>query len=114
MKMRWVITRKDTGDLKARLVVLGYTDPGLGMIQTASPTCSRRARQVFLAMSASLGFQVFKGDVKAAFLQGDEGEEERNVLAEPAEELRKALKLDHHQCVRLLKAVYGLVNAPRR
>ncbi|CAK0885629.1 unnamed protein product [Prorocentrum cordatum] len=27
MKMRWVITKKETGDLKARLVVLGYTGP---------------------------------------------------------------------------------------
>ncbi|CAK0841212.1 unnamed protein product [Prorocentrum cordatum] len=41
MKMRWVITRKETGDLKA-----------------------------FLGVSASMGFQVSKGDVKAAFLQG--------------------------------------------
>ena len=32
MKMRWVITKKDTGEMKARLVVLGYTDPGLGTI----------------------------------------------------------------------------------
>ncbi|CAK0860929.1 unnamed protein product, partial [Prorocentrum cordatum] len=31
MKMRWVITRKETGDLKARLVVLGFTDPGLAV-----------------------------------------------------------------------------------
>ena len=26
----------------------------------------------------------------------------------------RKLQLDHHQCIRLLKAVYGLVNAPRR
>ncbi|CAK0814932.1 unnamed protein product, partial [Prorocentrum cordatum] len=31
MKMRWVITRKETGDRKARLVVLGFTDPGLAV-----------------------------------------------------------------------------------
>eukprot|EP00959_Pyramimonas_sp_CCMP1952_P226916 4744230-Pyramimonas_sp.AAC.1 len=83
MKMRWVITKKETGDLKARLVVLGYTDPSLGQIRTACPTCSRRARHRFLGVSASMGFQVFKGDLKAAFLQGDLGEEDRNVLSEP-------------------------------
>eukprot|EP00959_Pyramimonas_sp_CCMP1952_P419491 8786705-Pyramimonas_sp.AAC.1 len=64
-KMRWVIARKESGGLKARLVVLGYTDPSLGQIKTASPTCSRRARQMFLGVAASMGFQVFKGDVKA-------------------------------------------------
>ncbi|CAK0852323.1 unnamed protein product [Prorocentrum cordatum] len=32
MKMRWVITKKETGDLKARLVVLGCTDPSLGRL----------------------------------------------------------------------------------
>ena len=114
MKMRWVITRKEAGDLKARLVVLGFTDPGLGRIKTASPTCSRRARQAFLGVAASMGFQVFKGDVKAAFLQGDLGEEDRNVLVEPVKELREAMRLEHHQCVKLKKAIYGLVNAPRR
>ena len=29
-------------------------------------------------------------------------------------ELSRKLQLEHHQCIRLLKAVYGLVNAPRR
>ena len=29
-------------------------------------------------------------------------------------ELSQKLQLEHHQCVRLLKAVYGLVSAPRR
>eukprot|EP00959_Pyramimonas_sp_CCMP1952_P412318 8640269-Pyramimonas_sp.AAC.1 len=61
-----------------------------------------------------MGFQVFKGDVKAAFLRGDLREEDRNVLAEPVKELREAMRLEHHQCIKLKKSVYGLVNAPRR
>ena len=73
IKMRWEITREKTGDLKARLVLLGYTDPGLGQIKTASPMRSRQARQAFQGVAASVGFQVFKSDVKAAFLQGDLG-----------------------------------------
>ena len=113
MKMRWVVTTKEgTGALKARLVVQGFTDPRLGKIDTASPTCSRRARQWFLSAAASMGLQMHKGDVRQAFLQGDE--EQNDILCEPVEELKKKLGLDRGQCVRLLKAVYGLVNAPRR
>ena len=114
MKMRWVITRKDSGDLKARLVVLGFTDPDLGVVKTASPTCSRRGRQVFLSLAASMGFMVAKGDVKTAFLQGDGGEERRDLLCEPVKELREYLNLKDDEVVRLLKSVYGLVNAPRQ
>ena len=66
MKMRCVVTFKDDGSLKARLVVQGFTDQRL-----SSPTASRRSRQIFLTLAASLGFQTHKGDVKCAFLQRD-------------------------------------------
>ena len=38
MKMRWVVTFKDDGSLKARLVVQGFTHQRLGKIPTSSPT----------------------------------------------------------------------------
>ena len=37
-----------------------------------------------------------------------------DTFCEPVPELSRKLQLEHHQCVRLLKAVHGLVNAPRR
>ena len=128
MKMRWVVTFKEDGQLKARLVVQGFTDKRLGTIPTSSPTASRRSRQLFLCMAGSLGFQTHKGDVKCAFLQGDLDEEgsaekekdrwgedlQNDTFCEPVPELSKKMGLEHHQCVKLLKAVYGLVNAPRR
>ena len=52
MRMRWVLTIKDDDTVKARLVVQGFTDPDLVQIPTSSPTCSRRARQIFLSFSA--------------------------------------------------------------
>ena len=113
MRMRWVITRKASNDLKARLVVQGFTDPDLTSLKSASPTASRRARQCFFSIAASLGYHVWKADVTAAFLSGDASEKERNILCEPVEELSLALKLKPHEVVRLRKAVYGLVNAPR-
>ena len=71
MTMRWVVTFKDDCSLKARLVVQGFTDQRLGKIPPSSPTASRRSRQIFLTLAASLGFQTQKGDVKCALLQGD-------------------------------------------
>ena len=106
-RMRWVITSKADGALKARLVVLGYTDPQLGHIKTASPTGSRRGRQVFMSMAASFGMMVAKRDVNTAFPQGDTGEEQRDIVCEPVKELREHLGLQPDGCVRLLKSVYG-------
>ena len=132
MKMRRVVTFKDDGSLKARLVVQCFTDQRLGKIPTSSPTASRRSRQIFLTLAASLGFQTHKGDVKCAFVQGDLDEQHADddddedtfkiesaqpvsdTFCEPVPELSRKLQLEHHQCIRLLKAVYGLVNAPRR
>ena len=132
MKMRWVVTFKDDGTLKARLVVQGYTDQRLCKIPTSSPTASSRSRPIFLTLAASLGFQTHKGDVKCAFLQGDldeqhadDDDDDDNFKIEsaqpvsdtfcgPVPEFCRKLQLEHHQCIRLLKAVYGLVNFPQR
>ena len=110
MRMRWIITLKDDDTLKARLVVQGFTDPEWGSVATSSPTCSRRARQIFFALSAALQFRVVKGDVKCAFLQGDTGG--REILCEPVNKLREALGHEHYECVQLTKSVYGLGDAP--
>ena len=56
MNMRWVVTFKDDGSLKARLVVQGFTDQRLCNIPTSPPTASRRSRQIFLTLVASLRF----------------------------------------------------------
>ena len=37
-----------------------------------------------------------------------------DTFCEAVPELSRKLQLEHRQCIRLLKAVYGLVNAPRR
>ena len=64
--------------------------------------------------------------MKCAFFQSDLKEEDEDidpadssrlhedVFCEPTPELARKLGLEHHQCVRLFEAVYGLVNAPRR
>ena len=69
--------------------------------------------QCFFGLAASAHMHLHKGDVTAAFLQGDDTELERGGLAEPVQELAKTLKLQPWERGRLRKAVYGLVNAPR-
>lgn len=112
MRMRWVLDIKDDGKCKARLVVLGFEDKDLGLLKTQAPTCSRRARNLLNQFVANRGWRLRKGDVKAAFLQGKQTQAARNVCVEPTPELREYLNLGEDQIVRLLKAVYGLCNAP--
>ena len=54
MRMRWVLVFKaaDKGQVKAkaRIVILGFSDPDVGLINTKSPTMSRRSRQLLLQL----------------------------------------------------------------
>jgi hypothetical protein len=52
--------------------------------------------------------------VKCVFLQGLS--DDRTILYEPVPELRTRMRmrLKHHECVRLVKSVYDLGEAPRK
>ena len=132
MKMRWVVTFKGNGQLKARLVVEIFTNQRLGKIPTSSPTASRRSPQMFRTLAASLGFQTNKGAAKCAFLQSDMDEQHVNdnddddfnieptqpvsdTFCELDPALSRKLQKEHHTSVfACRKAVYVLVNPPRR
>ena len=51
--------------------------------------------------------------MKAAFLQGDPTQAKHDLFVEPVPELRDAMQLSDDECVTMLKAAYGLVNAPK-
>jgi len=89
MRMRWVLTVKSDGTAKARLVVLGFQDHRLGKMPTEAPTVSVRGRNLALQLMANRGFKMRKGDVKAAFLQGQATQGVDNVFVEPCAELRE-------------------------
>ena len=114
MKMRWVLTwkRSDSGEktAKARCVILGYLDPEYAFRQTAAPTMSRTTRQILLALSSALGFQICKGDVSGAFLQGREYQGTAYVI--PTWEICEAMSIPQNSVTKLRKACYGLVDAP--
>lgn len=115
LKMRWVLTWKVNPDTqakkaKARAVILGYLDPDYERRPSTSPTVTRTSRQLFLQMAASFHFEIEKGDVSGAFLQGREFQ--RQVLCQPLPEICEALKLPSGSVTRLTRAAYGLVEAP--
>ena len=108
MKMRWVVTLKDDGTHPVDRVRYSWN------------------------LLRHLVFRLTKRDVRCAFLTGDldvqhvddngDGENLNVGLAqpvsvtfcEPVPKLSRKLQLEHHQRVRFLKAVYGLVNTLRR
>ena len=112
MRMRWVLTYKDTGAPKARMVLVGFEDPDLETLVSSSPTMSRRTRQMFYLMTKLQGWSSMKADVKAAFLQGSSSQLARNVFARPTPELAKALDVPEGHAIQIVEAAYGLVNAP--
>ena len=95
MKTRWVLTWKDapeeaegkTKRAKARLVVVGFTDPDLLDVPRDSPTLATRTRFMMFVITAAQCWSLYKGDVKTAFLQGDTNELARNVFGEAPPEL---------------------------
>ena len=116
--MRWVLTWKDAGDVndpkkrkaKARAVVLRYQDDQYEHRQTSSPTVSRTGRQAFLQLCAWKRFGITKGDVTAAFLQGELLEEDYWIR--PVPEIYEQMNVEPGELLKLKRAAYGLVQAP--
>ena len=123
MQMRWILTWKRETDKngqvvgqkpKARLIIKGYQDPDLTSLDRDAPTLSVLFRNLLLAQTASRKFRLAVGDIKTAFLQGDDTEEARRVFADPPPDVKENLGMKDTELFRLKKAVYGLLNAPKR
>ena len=116
MKMRWVLTRKNSGTAKARLVVLGFQQHNLTTVQTAAPTLSRTGRYALLAAAANKGFKLESGDVTSAFLQTMDSLEDEQLFVWAPSELAALFGAEpgEETVLKLTKAFYGLVHAPRK
>ena len=119
-------------NLKARWAAQGFMDQRLGKIPISSPTAPSRPRQIFLTLAASPGFSnsqrrrevcvscrrlgraTWCGDNDGKDCKTDPAQPVYATFCEAVPELSRKLQLVHHQCVRFLKAVYGLGKAPRR
>ena len=121
--MRWVLSWKTVTDEtngsivghkpKARLIIRGYQDPDILHLKRDSPTLNTQKRNMILGLAACHGWSCFVGDVKTAFLNGDNTEAARQIFAEPPEEVKHMLGLKPHELFRIMKAVYGLLHAPK-
>ena len=114
MSMRWVLTTKNDGSTKARLVVLGFQMAGIGEVQTAAPTMARVSRNLLLTICANNRFKLRAGDVTATFLQTSESLEDLDLTVWAPAELAVAANPENPVMpIRISKAFYGLFQSPR-
>nr|GEZ73247.1 hypothetical protein [Tanacetum cinerariifolium] len=94
---------------KARLVAQGHTqEEGIDSEEVFAPVARIEAIRLFLAYAYFMGFMVYQMDVKSAFLYGTI--EEEVYVCQPL----RFEDPDHHDKVyKVVKALYGLHQAPR-
>ena len=120
LRMRWIYTFKAAGEqhpgklkAKARIVILGFSDPSLLEQDTASPSLTRLSKMLLLNMATARRWRVLSGDVKTAFLQAKSPDRAHPLHARPLPELAEAMGLPPDRMVELLGSAYGLTSAPR-
>ena len=104
---RWIITEKQKEGItfiKARLVARGFEED-TNHLRKDSPTCSREAIRIALALVSSKNWICHTVDVKAAYLQGENIN--RDIFLKPPPEF------DSGSIWHLKKTVYGLCDAAR-
>ena len=102
--VRWVVTKKSDGVVKARLVALGYQER-TSEIRKDSPTCNRDSIRLLLTVVANEGWKLQHIDVQTAFLQGKKITRDIFIMPPKEAETWKIWKLN--------KCIYGLVDGPR-
>jgi hypothetical protein len=93
-------------------VILGYQDPDLGQYQRSSPTLTRTAKHLLLAIAAQNEWDVFSLDAKTAFLTGELSDRAKSLYMTVPADLHQMLNLPKGSIFKLLKSVYGLAEAP--
>ena len=116
MRSRWILTWKDPlpgtteRRAKARIVVLGFEDPGIGKIPSDAPTLGKDARQLLLQQVASRGWRLVNFDISTAFLRGES--DGRPLGLHAPVEIQKALQMRPGDQCSLNGGAYGRVDAP--
>ena len=119
LRMRWVYTFKAVTDdpskikAKARIVVLGFSDPALLERETSSPALTRTSKMLLLNLAVARRWRIMAGDVRTAFLQAKSQDRVHPLYARPLPELAEAFGLPAGQMIELLGSAYGLTSAPR-
>lgn len=111
IRARWVLSVKRSGEHKARLVLVGFTDPDLHKLDRDAPTLSQLCEHLVIQQCASRRWHLKSWDVRTAFLSGDF--EDRALYMDVPADLRRYLDLSSSEVFRLRKSAYGFVNAPK-
>jgi hypothetical protein len=113
---RWVYALKDDGRFRARTVAKGFSQiPGQDFQENHAPVVNDTTFHLILSLKLLFGLDAGQFDIETAFLYGDLEEELWMEFPQGYEEF---LKEKHNKmidssthCLRLLKALYGLVQA---
>ena len=118
---RWVYNLKDDGRYRARTVAKGFSQiPGKDFQENFAPVIIDTSLHIMLVLLAMnlLELKTEQFDIETAFLYGDLEEEIWMILPEGYPDfVREVYGLPIHtttHCVKLLKALYGLVQAARQ
>ena len=110
---------------KARVVAVGCSDPDLFQLNRDSPTPTRLSEYLILNIycsgrngmvgSTRCRFKLWSGDVRTAFLQGeqDSNESEEDLYMAPPRDLIEEAGAYPHRLYKITGNVYGLANSPR-
>jgi len=108
VKHKWVFDIKRNGRFRARLVACGYSQiPGVDFQNSFAPTISDVSWRILIIAMLLFNYDAKIVDVETAFLHG---ELEEDIYMEAPE----GAGLGRDECVRLEKAIYGLVQASRQ
>ena len=113
--MRWVLTWKSDINKegqkigqrpKARLIIKGFQDPDILNLRKDSPTLNTQSQNTILSLASMWHWEVETSEIKTAFLNGDHTEYQREIYAEPPDEVKEMLGMRPHELFRALKAIY--------
>jgi len=108
IKCKWVFKIKRDGTFRARLVACGYSQvPGVDYTENYAPVINDVAWRILLITMLVWNLDAIIIDVESAFLYGDLDEEIYMDLPD-------RMTGFEDECLLLLKAIYGLVQAARQ
>jgi Reverse transcriptase (RNA-dependent DNA polymerase) len=107
-KCKWVFDFKRSGLFRARLVACGYSQiPGVDFQDYYAPVVNDSVIRIAVILQTLCKLESVILDVETAFLHGELDEE--IYMQAP-----KGITISKNQCVKLDKALYGLVQAARQ
>ena len=131
MTSRWVLRWKmidGVKTVKARLTVRGFEDLSASTVETYANTATRWGQRLICSAAVQQNWELFTWDISTAFLQGISFEELAQITGTPVRQVAMRppkgteqffkempglnVSFDTHVLL-MLKAVYGLKDAPR-